>query len=134
MEKQLNVKGGPTIAWIPLSRSLYLLFHRKALFGWATLLVLAMVLLTWLGYLLTVAFLTESVAPLFGEAPPTLTILDRIWHAAWTVGRWLSLLVLKVVAFYLNFLFAYTCVLRAMPCSVPPPNASLPAITAPMPR
>ncbi len=108
MEKQPNVQGYPTTKRIPLSRSLYLLFHSRQLFFRSLLLVLLMAVLCWLGYFFTVTYLEGLVASLFGAEPESQTILGRIWFALWLAGRWLSLLVIKVLAFYLSFLLAYT--------------------------
>lgn len=108
MEKQLH--GSPTthVEWIPLSHSLGLILKKKRLFGWSTLLVLVTILLTWLGYQLTVDFMDELTGSFFSSAPATDTLFGWIKHKGWIAGQWLFLFVSHIVAFYFAFLIAYS--------------------------
>jgi CysZ protein len=108
MQKQPNVTFSPNPAWIPLSRSLLLMISRKQLFGWSLMLFLVTILLTWLGYLVTVDFMDGLTGSFMATAPATDTLWGWIKHKGWLVGSWLFLIVSRIVAFYFAFLIAYT--------------------------
>ncbi|TKB24299.1 cysteine biosynthesis protein [Desulfopila sp. IMCC35006] len=108
MQKQLHVPEAPTPEWIPLSHSLSLIFRRKRLFGWSFLLFLLTITLTWVGYLVTVDFIDQLTGNFTATAPATGSILGWIKYSGWLVSSWLFLIVSRIVAFYLAFLFAYT--------------------------
>lgn len=108
MEKQHHVIPSHQIEWIPLSHSLILIFKKKRLFAWSTILVLLTVGLTWLGYLLTVDFMDELTRSFMNTAPATDTILGWIKHKGWIVGKWMFIFVSRIVAFYFAFLIAYS--------------------------
>lgn len=108
MEKQYNVPPASVAAWVPLSTTLKLLLSRKRLFGWSVILVLCTFGLTWLGYLLTVDFMDELTGNFIATAPDTDTIWGWVKHKGWIVGKWLFLIISRIVAFYLAFLLAYT--------------------------
>jgi CysZ protein len=107
MEKQPNVTFAPNPAWIPLSRSLVLMMSRKQLFGWSLALFLVTILLTWLGYLVTVDFMDGLTGSFMTAAPATDSIWGWIKHKGWLIGSWLFLIVSRIVAFYCAFLIAY---------------------------
>ena len=98
----------PNPAWIPLSRSLSLMFSRKQLLGWSLLLFLATILVTWLCYVLSVDFIDDLTATFMTTAPATDTVWGWIKHKGWLVGSWLLVIVSRIVAFYFAFLLAYT--------------------------
>ena len=108
MEKQSNVTSEPNPGWIPLSRSLLLMISRKQLLGWSLSLFLITILLTWLGYLITVDYLDNLTGGYLAAAPATETLWGSIKHTGWQLGRWLFLIISRIVAFYLAFLIAYT--------------------------
>ena len=108
MQKQLHVPHHSAAEWIPLARSLSLIVRRKRLFGWSFLLFLVTITLTWLGYLFTVGFMDELTGNFMVTAPATETILGWIKYSGWLVSSWLFLIVSRIVAFYLAFLFAYS--------------------------
>lgn len=98
----------PNPGWIPLSRSLLLMISRKQLFGWSLALFLITILLTWLGYLVTVDYIDNLTGSYMAIAPATDTLWGWIKYTGWQLGRWLFLIVSRIVAFYLAFLIAYT--------------------------
>jgi CysZ protein len=104
MQKQLH----GTATWIPLSTSLSLMFRRKRLFGWSVLLFLITIVLTWIGYQVTVDFIDGWTGNFAATAPATDGILGWIKHKGWVAASWLFLIVSRIVAFYLAFLFAYS--------------------------
>ncbi|MGB3210671.1 MAG: EI24 domain-containing protein [Desulforhopalus sp.] len=91
-----------------MSRSLSLILRRKKLFGWSFLLFLITITLTWFGYLFTVDFVDQLTGNFTTAAPATDTLLGWIKHKGWFIGTWLFLIVSRIVAFYLAFLFAYS--------------------------
>lgn len=108
MQKQLHVPHPFAAEWIPLSHSLSLIMRRKKLFGWSFLLFLITIILTWIGFLLTVDFMDELTGNFLATAPATDTIWGWIKHKGWIVSSWLFLFVSRIVAFYFAFLFAYS--------------------------
>lgn len=108
MQKQTNVESRPYAEWIPLSRSLYLMFTRRQLFGWSLALFLITILLTWLAYLLSVDFIDGLIGSFMAATPTSETIWGLIKAKAWLVGSWLFHIVSRIVAFYFAFLIAYT--------------------------
>lgn len=108
MQKQLHVANSSPPDWIPLSHSLSLIFRRKRLFAWSFLLFLVTIVLTWIGYLVTVDFMDQVTGDFMTTAPATEGILGWIKYAGWLVSSWLFLIVSRIVAFYLAFLFAYS--------------------------
>ena len=108
MQKQYHVDSTPVAKWQPLSRSLWMIISRKSLFAWSTLLVLLTILLTWIGYHLTVDFMDGLSAQLLSVAPAPDTILGWVKNKAFLAGDWLYHIVSRILAFYLAFLLAYT--------------------------
>jgi CysZ protein len=108
MEKQSPARGLPSPQWIPLSRSMALLLTRMRLFGWAIFLVALMFILTWFGYRLCVGFFEEISRPLFGTVPDPQSFFGWITYSAWLAAHWIFTVFLKVLAFYLAFILAYT--------------------------
>jgi CysZ protein len=108
MQKKFKAPAPASAEWIPLSHSLGLILRRKRLLGLSFLLVVVTILLTWLGYLITVDYVDELTGHFMTTAPATDTILGWIKHKGWLVGSWLFLVVSRIVAFYFAFLFAYS--------------------------
>lgn len=108
MQKQLNVKPSPKTEWIPISRSMILLLSRKRLFGLSFILIVITLVLTWIGFLVSVDFIDGLKDTFTTTAPAADTVWGWIKHQAWVAGNWLFLIVSRIVAFYLAFLLAYT--------------------------
>lgn len=108
MQKQHNVKRPPVAQWIPLSYSLGFILRKKRLLGWCVLLILLTIVLTWLGYMITVDYVGDLTEQFVSTAPATESIWGWIKYSGWIVGSWLVVIVSKIVAFYLAFLFAYS--------------------------
>jgi CysZ protein len=108
MEKQHHVASPPVAEWQPFSRSIWLIISRKSLFLWSTVLVLLTILLTWIGYHLTVDFMDGLSAKVLSVAPSPDTILGWVKNKVFLAGNWLYHIVSRILAFYLAFLLAYS--------------------------
>lgn len=108
MQKQPNVSPGQNQEWIPLSSALGLMLTRKRLFGWSLLLIILTLLLTWLGYHLSIDFIDGLTTGFASTAPARDSILGWVKYSGWSVMSWLFKIVTRIVAFYLAFLLAYT--------------------------
>ncbi len=97
----------PIAGWIPLSYSLSLMFRKKQLLGWSLILFCLTIFFTWLGFMLTVGYV-DDLSQSFLQAPPeTTSILGWIKYTFWLIGKWLILIISRIVAFYVSFLLAY---------------------------
>ena len=94
--------------WIPLSYSLAFLLRSKRLMGWSAILVLVTIVFTWAGYLLTVDFVDGLTGSFFLTQPEAIGIWGWTKYLGWEVMKWGSLIVSRIVAFYLAFLIAYS--------------------------
>lgn len=107
-QKRLRPDRAASPPAIALSASLSFLLSRKVLLGWSLLLVLLTVALTWLGFQLTTGALDSLTHSFFDTAP----IRDSWWawvkYGGWLAGKYLFILVSRIVAFFLAFLLAYT--------------------------
>ena len=103
-----NKQKKGTDSWIPLSKSLSFLLGKRVLFGWSLLLVLITIVLTWLGYLLTTGLMDHFTGTFFVLAPATESWWGWLKYSGWYMAKWLFLLVSRIVAFFLAFLFAYS--------------------------
>lgn len=108
MQKQPHLGTGRRPDWIPVTRSLVLLFSRKRLFGLSFLLILITIGLTWAGYLVTVDFIDRLSGNFLAIPPATDSIWGWIKYSSWLAASWLFLVVSRIVAFYFAFLLAYT--------------------------
>lgn len=109
MQKQLHAQQPSRSArWVPLSKSLSLIFRRKKLFGLSFLLFLITIALTWIGYLVSVDFMDKLTGNFLLHAPATGTMLGWLKYVGWWIGSKLFLIVSRIVAFYLAFLLAYS--------------------------
>jgi CysZ protein len=83
------------------------MFRRKKLFGWSMLLFLATAGLTTACYQLSTGYV-DSVTGDFLTSPPAA---DSVWgwvkYSGWVAGKWLFLIVSRIVSFYLAFMIAY---------------------------
>lgn len=94
--------------WIPLSHSFAFLLRSRNLMVWSAILVLITVVLTWLGYLLTVDFVDGLTGSFFLSQPEAIGIWGWTKFLGWQLMHWSFLVVSRIVAFYLAFLVAYT--------------------------
>lgn len=95
-------------AWIPISRSLKLLFTRKRLVGISFLLFASTALLTVIMYQLSVSFVDGLTSHYLSDSATSTTILGWLQVQAMHVVKWLYLIFSRVAAFYLAFVLAYT--------------------------
>lgn len=95
-------------SWIPLSTSWGLMFRKKQLLAWSLVLFCATIFFTWLGYILTVGYIDDLTGSFLHAAPDTGTIWGWIKYAGWLIGKWLLLIISRIIAFYLSFLLAYS--------------------------
>jgi len=108
MQKQTNVTSPPYTEWIPISRSFLLMISRRQLLGWSLVLIVITILLTWLGYLVTVDFMDSLTKGFMATGPVPDTIWGWLKYKGWLIGSWLFHIVSRIVAFYFAFLLAYT--------------------------
>ena len=108
MLKQHNTDHTHVAEWIPLSTSIGFMMGHKRLIGYSFLLFIITVVLTGVGYLLTVDFINDYTGNFFTNAPAADSIWGWIKHKGWLVSSWLFLIVSRIVAFYLAFLLAYS--------------------------
>ncbi len=98
----------PRTKWIPLSRSLELIFQKRQLLGWSALLFIVTICLTWSSYVVITGYVDTLTAPYFSSAPTTDSFWGWIKYSGWTTGRWMLLLITRVFSFYISFLLAYS--------------------------
>ncbi len=98
----------PPSSWIPFSASLALMVRKKQLLGWSFLLFAITILLTWLGYTLMVGYVDTLTGSFLHSPPATDSLWGWLKYSGWTVGTWLLLVISRIIAFYLSFLFAYS--------------------------
>jgi CysZ protein len=108
MEKQHHVRRAPVADWVPLRDSLSLMFRSRKIFSWSLLLVLVTCGLTWVGYLLTIDFMDDLTGSFMAAAPDSSTTWGWVKHKGWVAGSWMYHFILRILAFYLAFLLAYT--------------------------
>lgn len=109
MEKQYHhVPNRPITAWVPVTTALRLIFTRKKLFSLSVLLVFLTFGFTWLGYQLSIDFIDNLMGSFMANPPESDSILGWIKHKGWVAGKYLFLLISRLVAFYIAFLLAYT--------------------------
>lgn len=93
---------------IPLSFSAAFILKSRQLLGWSLLLVMVTILLTWLGFLFTTGLLDETTASFFSTQPAADSIWGWIKYFGWVAGKWIFLVVSRIIAFFLAFLAAYS--------------------------
>jgi CysZ protein len=76
--------------------------------AWSAILILVTMLLTWLGYMLTVDLVDGLTGSFFLSEPEAIGIWGWIKYGGWQLMYWSFLVVSRIVAFYLAFLVAYT--------------------------
>lgn len=94
--------------WVPLTTSLVYLLRSPRLLGVSLLLILATAGLTWLAYALSLDLIHHYTGSFF-TVPPTV---QRFWDWpllwGWKALKWLFFILVRVVAFYLAFVIAYS--------------------------
>lgn len=98
----------PRAKWIPLSRSLELIFTKRQLLGWSVVLFVITICLTWSAYAIITGYADTLTASYFSSAPATDSLWGWIKYSGWTAGKWLMLLITRIISFYISFLLAYS--------------------------
>lgn len=104
----MNTPNPSRPSWIPISRSLHLLFTQKRLLGISILLFLATILLTWFSYQFSINFIDGLTSQVFADSSPSTTIWGWLKVKVVLGVKWLYLILSRIAAFYLAFLVAYT--------------------------
>ena len=94
--------------WIPLSFSASFILKSRQLLGWSLLLVLVTIVLTWLGFLFTTGLLDGITGSFFSNQPAADSIWGWIKYFGWAAGKWVFLVISRIIAFFLAFLAAYS--------------------------
>lgn len=93
--------------WYSIGYSLGFMLRKKRLLGWSLLLFLATVAITAACFDLSTDYI-DSLAGSFLVSPPdTSTIWGMIKHQGWLAGKYLFIIITRIVSFYLAFLIAY---------------------------
>lgn len=98
----------PPTGWIPLSRSVSMMFKTKRLLGYSAILFIVTIALTWFGYMLTTGYADTYISGYFNDPPAAEGIWGWIKHSGWVAGQWFLLVISRIFAFYLSFLFSYS--------------------------
>ncbi len=93
--------------WFTLTYSLGFMMRRKRLLGLSLLLFLATVALTTAGYELTTSYVDGFAGNFLVDPPSTESIWGWVKYQGWVIGKWLFLIITRIVSFYLAFLIAY---------------------------
>jgi CysZ protein len=97
----------PKPEWFTLSYSLSFMMRRKRLLGLSLLLFLVTVVLTTAGYELTTRYVDSFAGSFLVDPPSAESIWGWIKYQGWVIGKWLFLIITRIVSFYLAFLIAY---------------------------
>ena len=95
------------VTWYTIPDSLRFILRRKRLVGWSLLLFLATAGLTTLVFQLSTDYVDGLVSSFLATAPPSEGILGWLKYHGWVAGKYLFLMITRIVSFYLAFLFAY---------------------------
>lgn len=93
--------------WFSLGYCLRFMFRKKRILAWSALLFLATIVLTTAGYQLSIEYVDSITGSFFAEPPSSSTVWGWIVFQGWTIGKWLFLIITRIVAFYLAFLVAF---------------------------
>lgn len=94
--------------WYSFGYCLGFILRKKRLLAWSTVLFLATITLTAIGYQLSIEHV-DSFAGSFLMDPPTAdTIWGWIKFQGWKAGKMLFFIITRIMAFYLAFLLAYS--------------------------
>ena len=94
-------------AWIPLTYSIAFVLKHVKILGWSLLLVAATGILTWLGYIGALDFITGLTGHFFQQPPESTGLRGWFVVKGWLVLKYLFFIVTRIIAFYLSFLVAY---------------------------
>ncbi len=94
--------------WIPLTTSIAFILKHVRILGWSLLLVTATGLLTWLGYVESLDLITGLTGRFFAAPPESAGVWGWILVKGWVALKYLFYIIIRIVAFYLSFLVAYT--------------------------
>lgn len=97
----------PPPARYSLGYSLKFMFSRKRIFGWSTMLFLATCTITAIGFTFSADYLDSLSAYILSTPPDSSTIWGVIKYKSWQAGKFLYLIITRIIAFYLAFLVAY---------------------------
>lgn len=103
-----NTPKHPTAPSISLATSLSFLMGRKSLLGWSTLLILVTIALTWVGFQLTTGLIDNLTGSFFEAAPLRDTWWGWFKYVGWIIGKYLFVLISRLISFFLAFLLAYS--------------------------
>lgn len=95
-------------SYIPLPQTISFLLGRSRLVGLSIILFLVTIVLTWVGYQLSLNFIDDITGSFFVSPPESATLLGWLKHKGWYLLKWLYLFITRIVAFYLAFLVAYS--------------------------
>jgi CysZ protein len=96
------------LPWIPLTVSIAFIFRHIRILGWSLLLVAITGLLTWLGYVQSLDLITGLTGGFFRNPPEYTGIWGWVAVKGWVALKYLFYIVVRIAAFYLSFLVAYT--------------------------
>jgi len=94
--------------WIPLSRSAFFLISHTKLLILSLLLFLITLAVTALFYEMSIHYFDQFAGSHFIQGPETATIWEWIKHQGWLILTWISLIISRIIAFYVAFLAAYS--------------------------
>ncbi len=106
----MTSKSSPPAAqpeWFSLGYCLRFMFRKKRLLLWCTLLFLATVGLTAVGYQLSTDYVDKFAGSFLTARPVTESVWGWVKYLGWWVGKELFLIITRIAAFYLAFLLAY---------------------------
>ena len=98
----------PPTEWIPFSQSVSLMFKTTRLLGYSVVLFAVTIALTWFGYMVITGYADAFISGYFSSPPVAEGLWGWIKHTGWVTGKWFMLLISRVLAFYLSFLFSYS--------------------------
>ncbi|MBB5347519.1 CysZ protein [Desulfoprunum benzoelyticum] len=84
------------------------MFKTKRLLGYSIVLFAVTIALTWFGYMVTTNYADTFISGYFNSPPVAEGIWGWIKHSGWVTGKWFLLVISRIFAFYLSFLFSYS--------------------------
>jgi len=85
-----------------------MMFKTKRLLGYSAILFAVTIALTWFGYMVTTGYADTLISGYFNNPPAAAGVWGWIKHSGWVTGQWFLLVISRIVAFYLSFLFSYS--------------------------
>lgn len=85
-----------------------MMFRTRRLLGYSAILFTVTIALTWFGYLAITGYADGWISGYFSTPPAAAGIWGWIKHSGWEAGHWFMVVISRIVAFYLSFLFAYS--------------------------